>query len=118
VEAFLSRFMQLVMERWEWEELMVTPERHVGARDDDNAAARTQVRHVEHDHWTETKASVKTTELIVLVLAVIGVFLAGIMDDSINTETTWMLITALSIGYMISRGLAKAGSHYRGDDRR
>lgn len=74
------------------------------------------MRHVERD-WSETKVSMKTTELIVLVLAVVGVFVAGIMDDSVNTERTWTLITALAIGYMISRGLAKAGSPYRGDDR-
>jgi di/tricarboxylate transporter len=78
---------------------------------------RTEVRHVEPAR-TETKVSTKTTELIVMVLAVIGVFLAGIMDDSVNTETTWMLITALAIGYMISRGLAKSGSPYRGEDNR
>lgn len=76
------------------------------------STGRTEVRHVE-PAWNETKPSPKTTELIVLVLAVIGVFIAGIMDDSVNTETTWMLITALSIGYMLSRGLAKAGSPYR-----
>jgi di/tricarboxylate transporter len=77
---------------------------------------RNEVRHVEPVR-TETKVSTKTTELIVMVLAVIGVFLAGIMDDSVNTETTWMLITAIAIGYMLSRGLAKSGSSYRDDDR-
>jgi hypothetical protein len=85
--------------------------------DDDIAGTRrTEVRHVD-PAWSETKASMKTTELIVMVLAVIGVFLAGIMDDSINTETTWILVTAIAIGYMLSRGLAKSGSPYRGDDR-
>jgi hypothetical protein len=58
---------------------------------------------------------VKTTELMVLVLAVVGVLVAGALDDSVNTETSWTLITALAIGYMISRGLAKAGSPFRGD---
>jgi di/tricarboxylate transporter len=97
---------------------MATAGRTLGSSDDDiRSTDRTTVRHVEH-HWDETKASMKTTELIVLVLAVIGVGLAGIMDDSINTETTWTLITALAIGYMLSRGLAKAGSPYHGDDNR
>ena len=84
---------------------------------DTRVGRRTEVRHVEHE-WNETKLSLKTTELIVLVLAVAGVFAAGLMDDSVNTETTWTLITALAIGYMVSRGLAKAGSPYRGDDAR
>jgi di/tricarboxylate transporter len=82
----------------------------------DRTAQATEVRRVERP-WSETKASMKTTELMVLVLAVVGVFLAGIMDDSVNTETTWTLITALAIGYMLSRGFAKAGSPYHGDDR-
>lgn len=92
---------------------MATSGQTYNAGDNDS---RTAVRHVERD-WSETKVSMKTTELIVLVLAVVGVFVAGIMDDSVNTERTWTLITALAIGYMISRGLAKAGSPYRGDDR-
>jgi di/tricarboxylate transporter len=94
-----------------WEEQMVT------ATDlGDRKAQATEVRRIERP-WSETKASLKTTELMVLALAVIGVFLAGMMDDSVNTETTWTLITALAVGYMLSRGLAKAGSPYHGDDR-
>jgi uncharacterized membrane protein len=69
---------------------------------------------------TETKASFKTTELIVFVLAVIGVLVASALTDSnedgqaFDAQHAWLYVTLLSIGYMISRGLAKSGSreHY------
>lgn len=75
---------------------------------------RAEVRDTARD-WNETKASIKTTELIVLVLAVIGVLVASRLDDSLDGQLAWTLVAALAIGYMVSRGLAKAGSAYRGD---
>lgn len=66
---------------------------------------------------TETKASFKTTELIVYVVAVVAVLVASLVVDDSNggpdvftAGTAWFYITLLTIGYMISRGLAKAGS--------
>jgi len=68
---------------------------------------------------TETKASVKTTELIVYVVAVVGVFIASAMADDASdfgTQEAWFYISLLTIGYMISRGLAKSGSRDYYDD--
>ena len=60
---------------------------------------------------TETKAAFKTTELIVYVLAVVGVLIASaIVDNSFGADPAWRYVTYLTIGYMISRGLAKSGS--------
>ena len=60
---------------------------------------------------TETKAAFKTTELIVYVLAVLGVLIASaIVDASFGADPAWRYVTYLTIGYMISRGLAKSGS--------
>ncbi|CAA9473679.1 MAG: hypothetical protein AVDCRST_MAG02-4280 [uncultured Rubrobacteraceae bacterium] len=65
---------------------------------------------------TETKASFKTTELIVYVLAVLGVLIASaIVDNSFGADPAWRYVTYLTVGYMISRGLAKAGSRYPQD---
>ena len=64
----------------------------------------------------ETKPSLKTTELIVLIASVVGVLIAATQDDSLNARWAWILITALAIGYMLSRGLAKGGSQHAGDD--
>ena len=60
---------------------------------------------------TETKSSYKTTELIVYVLAVLGVLIASmIVDQSFGADPAWRYVTYLTVGYMISRGLAKLGS--------
>lgn len=61
---------------------------------------------------TETKSSVKTTELIAYVAAVAGVLIASAIADAedFGTYDAWRLVTYLTIGYMIARGLAKAGS--------
>ena len=61
---------------------------------------------------TETKASFKTTELIAYVAAVIGVLVAAAMVDAsdFGAQEAWFYVTLLTIGYMVSRGLAKSGS--------
>jgi hypothetical protein len=61
---------------------------------------------------TETKASFKTTELIAYVVSVIGVLVASAMVDGedFGAQDAWFLVTLLTIGYMVSRGLAKSGS--------
>ncbi|HWH06436.1 MAG TPA: hypothetical protein VNT23_08370 [Gaiellaceae bacterium] len=67
----------------------------------------------------ETKQAFKTTEFAAYVLAVAGVLLASMMIDGgagedggdyFLADDAWRLVTFLTIGYMISRGLAKAGS--------
>lgn len=61
----------------------------------------------------ETKASFKTTELIAYVATVAGVLIAAAMDETIDARLAWILVAALGIGYMVSRGLAKSGSRHR-----
>lgn len=67
---------------------------------------------------TETKSSYKTTELIAYVVAVIGVLVASAVTDTsdFGTQEAWFYVTLLTIGYMISRGLAKSGSRDAHDD--
>jgi hypothetical protein len=65
---------------------------------------------------TETKSALKTTEFVVYVLAVIGVLIASLVTDKGNdgqafdAQHAWLYVTLLTIGYMVSRGLAKSGS--------
>ena len=60
---------------------------------------------------TETKAAFKTTELIVYVLAVLGVLIAAaLVDNSFWADPAWRYVTYLTVGYLVSRGLAKSGS--------
>jgi hypothetical protein len=60
----------------------------------------------------ETKPSFKTTEFAVLILTVAGVMIAARLDDGLDGLWAAILIAALSIGYMLSRGLAKSGTRY------
>ena len=66
---------------------------------------------------TETKASTKTSEFFVYLAAVAAILIASLVVDGFNATEGWMFFTFLSIGYMISRGLAKSGSreHDRAD---
>ncbi len=54
--------------------------------------------------------------MIVYALAVVGVLIASLLvggtegRDPFGALDAWRYITYLTIGYMISRGLAKAGS--------
>ena len=75
---------------------------------------------------TETKHSSKTSEFYAYIAATVGVLLAGLLtkagdghDDRLQAKETWLIVGILTVGYMISRGLAKAGSRepYWGDDR-
>jgi uncharacterized MAPEG superfamily protein len=70
----------------------------------------------------ETKASFKTSEFAVFVAAVTGVLLASYLvkatdghADYFLADRAWFYVVLLSIGYMVSRGLAKSGSRHRGD---
>ena len=63
---------------------------------------------------TETKAAFKTTELIAYVVAVAAVVIAGLVVDQsdaggLGARQVWLYVTILTVGYMISRGLAKSG---------
>jgi hypothetical protein len=66
---------------------------------------------------TETKSAYKTTEFIAYLAAVIGVLAASAVVDTTDfgAQEAWFYITLLTIGYLVSRGLAKAGSYERED---
>jgi hypothetical protein len=80
---------------------------------------------------TETKQAFKTTEFWAYLGVLIGLFIAGAVTDSSTTVTTaagggggattvspdalpadkvWLYAVILTVGYLLSRGLAKAGS--------
>jgi hypothetical protein len=64
---------------------------------------------------TETKAAFKTTEFIAWVAITIGVLIATAVVDEANAgglgaKQGWLYVTILTVGYMVSRGLAKSGS--------
>jgi hypothetical protein len=64
---------------------------------------------------TETKSAFKTTEMIAYVVATAGVLIAAMVVDQadgggLGAQQAWLYVTVLTVGYMISRGLAKSGS--------
>ena len=74
-----------------------------------------------HDHTVgtvETKPAFKTTELVVWAVTVLAVLLAAAVTENLDGHDAWKYVTWLSVGYMISRGLAKAGSYQRDNDPR
>ena len=73
---------------------------------------------------TETKSALKTTELWVYVAATIAVLVAAMVVDETDAggfgaKQAWLYVTILTVGYLLSRGLAKSGSRepYSSDDR-
>ena len=83
----------------------------------DDRIATTTPRHSERRLSTETKQATKTTEFYAYVAATVGVLLAGVLtkagdghDDRLGAQETWLIVGILTVGYMISRGLAKSGS--------
>jgi hypothetical protein len=72
---------------------------------------------------TETKAAIKTTEFYAYVVVLAGILIAGLAtkagnghDDRFLSKQVWLYATILTVGYMVSRGLAKAGSHQPYDE--
>ncbi|MBB2947346.1 hypothetical protein FB565_007114 [Actinoplanes lutulentus] len=75
----------------------------------------------------ETKPAFKTTEFIAYVVAVLGVLIASLIVDGngngdngaggdyFRADRAWFYVVLLTIGYMASRGLAKAGSRDSAD---
>ncbi len=74
--------------------------------------------HVRRSSTVETKPAFKTTELVVWALTAIAVLIAAAVTENLDGHDAWKYVTWLSIGYMVSRGLAKAGSYQHDDDPR
>ena len=64
----------------------------------------------------ETKHALKTTEFVAMVGVIAAILIATLVSDSLNDVRGWTLVAAVAIGYMLSRGLAKSGSKYFGDE--
>ena len=96
---------------------------HAGETRTRNDAART-APHRTRRLSTETKAAFKTTEFFAYVAVLVGVLIAAAVIDETDAggfgaRQAWLYATILTVGYMVSRGLAKSGSRdpYDADDR-
>ena len=109
---------------------MATPNSSSTKLDDRNEHDNHGSRDVRrtHRHGDETKPSWKTSELAIYVVVVIGILIASnaVGDGAANdgsdyfaADKAWWYITLVTIGYLVSRGLAKSGSRgntHRDDD--
>lgn len=75
---------------------------------------------------TETKSAFKTTEFVAYVVVLAGILIAGAITkatsygadhDPFRADRVWLYATVLTVGYMISRGIAKAGSRQPYDEK-
>ena len=88
----------------------------------DGGPADGSTRHAIATKATETKAAFKTTEFVVYLVAVVGVLIASNLVDEVDgrgdvflADKAWLYVTLLTIGYLLSRGLAKSGSRNHND---
>jgi hypothetical protein len=72
--------------------------------------------------FTEPRNALRTTEFAAYVIAVVGVLIASYLvgdsdgrGDVFLADKAWLYVTLLTIGYLVSRGLAKAGSRVHRD---
>jgi hypothetical protein len=69
---------------------------------------------------TEPKTSFKTTEFFAYIGVLVAILIAGAVtkpgsngNDVFRASQVWLHATILSVEYVVSRGLAKAGSRER-----
>jgi hypothetical protein len=80
-----------------------------------------------HRRSSETKAAFKTTEFIAYVVITVAVLIASLVVDGngngdngaggdyFRADRAWFYVVLLTIGYLVSRGLAKSGSREHAD---
>ncbi len=93
---------------------------------DDAGTGRTDLTDHGRRLSTETKAAFKTTEFMAYLVVLAGILIAGAVTkassyggnhDAFRADRVWLYVTVLTVGYMISRGIAKAGSRQPYDER-
>jgi uncharacterized RDD family membrane protein YckC len=69
-------------------------------------------------YTSETKPFFLTSEFVAFVLLLMGLGIATMTTDDLGPRWFWTLVTATTIGYMLSRGIAKSGTRSRAHDPR
>ncbi|MFI8199476.1 hypothetical protein ACIF6K_23545 [Streptomyces sp. NPDC085942] len=82
-----------------------------------HAGTAAAVAHRPRRLSTETKSALKTTEFFIYLASVAAVLIASAMvgsedghADYFRADKAWLYVVILTVGYMVSRGLAKSGS--------
>ena len=59
---------------------------------------------------TEARPGIMTTEFWLTLLAATTVVIAGYVSDTFSNDLAWALFAGIVAAYVVSRGIAKAGS--------
>lgn len=87
-------------------------------RDDLGYKAETAGERTTGSH-DETKWALLTTEFWAMVTLIVVILIATAISDSLNDVRAWTLVAIIGTGYVVSRGIAKAGTgHLPGNLRR
>jgi hypothetical protein len=60
----------------------------------------------------ETKWALLTTEFWAMLGLIVAVLIAAAISDSLNDVRAWTLVAVIGTGYIVSRGIAKAGTDH------
>ena len=61
--------------------------------------------------FTETKAGFKTTEFVMMLVVVVAILIATyVADADLGANEGWKYMSWVAVAYIVSRGLAKAGT--------
>ena len=62
----------------------------------------------------ETKWAPLTTEFWAMVILIAAILIASAVSDSLGDRRAWQLVTVIGAAYIVSRGIAKAGTERAG----
>ena len=79
---------------------------------------QTQWQRPRRSYPIETKPFFLTSEFVGAVLAIAGITITAASSDAFGAWRAWILISAITVGYLISRGIAKSGTRSHADDPR
>ena len=65
----------------------------------------------------ETKWAPLTTEFWAMVLLIVAILIAAAVSDTLGDRRAWLLVTMIGAAYIVSRGIAKAGTGHSVSDR-
>jgi hypothetical protein len=67
----------------------------------------------------ETKWAPLTTEFWAMLIIIGAILIASAVSDSFGDRRAWLYVAIVATGYIVSRGIAKAGTdHWPGGGRR
>lgn len=60
--------------------------------------------------WAETKPFFLTSEFLMAGILILGILIATAMNDNLDAPRGWLFASIVGAAYIVSRGLAKAGT--------